>query len=112
MRDGFAGVRTLVHDEAEAVREMEFFRDGAGDEEEMAEDCLIVGRGFADARYHLFGDDQEMDGRLWLDVVEDDAVFILVLELGGDFARDDFFEEGFGHGGGRLPTKHTKGTKR
>jgi hypothetical protein len=30
--------------------------------------------------------------------VEDDAVFVLVLDLGGDFAIDDFLEDRLGHG--------------
>ena len=40
-----------------------------------------------------------MDGRLRLDVVEDDAVFVLVLDLRGDFAVDDFLKNGLGHEG-------------
>lgn len=39
-----------------------------------------------------------MDGSLGLDIVEDDAEVVLVLDLGGDFAVDDALEDGFGHG--------------
>ena len=91
--NGFAGVRAVVHDEAEALREVELLRDLAGDEEEVAEDGLVGGGGFADAWYQLFGDDEQVDGGLRLDVVEDDAVFVLVLEARGDLAGDDFFED-------------------
>jgi hypothetical protein len=39
-----------------------------------------------------------VDRRLRLDVVQDDAVFVLVLDFGGDFAGDDALEKGLGHG--------------
>lgn len=64
----------------------------------MTEDGLIVRRGFADAGNRLFRDDQKMNGSLGLDVVEDDAEVVLVLDLGGDFAVDDALEKGFRHG--------------
>ena len=38
-----------------------------------------------------------MHGRLRLDLVDDDAVFVLVLDFRGDFAVDDFLEKRF-HG--------------
>jgi len=39
-----------------------------------------------------------MNRSLRLDVVQDDADLILVLNLGGDVAVDDFLEDGLGHG--------------
>ncbi len=84
----------MVDHEPESLGQLELASDGAGDEQEMAEDGLILGLGFADARYHFFGDNQEVNGRLRLDVVENDAVLILVFDAGGDLARDDFFEDG------------------
>lgn len=59
---------------------------------------MIVGRGGADARQGFFGDDEQVDRRLRLDVVQNDAVFVLVLDFGGDFAGDDALEKGLGHG--------------
>ena len=38
-----------------------------------------------------------MNRRLRLDVMNDDAVFVFVFDFRGDFAIDDFLEEGFGH---------------
>ena len=111
MRDGLARVRAVVDHDAEASGEVEFLRDGAGGEEEVAEDGFVGRGGFADARYQLFGDDEKVGGRLRLDVVKDDAVFVLVLDLGGDFAIDDSLEDGFGHVGKQITTKHTKYTK-
>ena len=97
VRHGFAGVGAVVDHEAEAVVELEFFRDLAGDEEQVAEDRLIFRGGFADARDRFFGDDEQVDRRLRLDVVEDDAAVVLVFDAAGYFAGDDAFEER-GHG--------------
>jgi hypothetical protein len=36
-------------------------------------------------------------GRLRIDIVDDDAAIVFELDLGGDFTRDDFFEDGFCH---------------
>lgn len=96
--DGFAGVTTVVDHDAKAVGEVEFSGDDAGDDEEMAEEGLVSGGRFAHARYQFFGDDQKVSRRLRLDVVEDDAMLVLVLDPGGNFAIDDFLEDGFGHG--------------
>jgi len=94
---GFAAVGALVDDETKAVFEAEFFSEDSGREEQVAEQGFICGRGRADAGNGLLRDDQQVDGRLGSDVVEDDAAVVLVLDLGGDFAVDDFLEERLGH---------------
>ena len=66
MRDGLAGVRAVVDHEAEAVGELELFREELGNVEEMTEDRLVVGRRFAGARNEFFRDDEQVDGRLRL----------------------------------------------
>jgi hypothetical protein len=111
VRDAFAGVGAVVDDEAEAAGEVEFFRDDSGGDEEMAELGFVGWRGFADAGDECLWDDQEMDGRLGLDVVDDDAAVVLVLDLRGDFAVDDSLEEGFRHGeGGKRMTMESDAT--
>ena len=97
VRHGFAGVRAVVHDEAEAARELQLLRHHAGGEEEVAEHGLLIRLSFADAGNDDLRDDKQMHGRLWLDVMDDDAVIVLVFDLGGDFPGDDAFEEGW-HG--------------
>ena len=99
MGNALAGVGAVVDDEPVAAGELEFFRDDARHDEEMAELGFVVGGGFTDAWNKFFRDDQQMNGRLRLDVVDDDAAVVLVLDLGGDFAVDDFLEERFRHGG-------------
>jgi hypothetical protein len=98
MGDGFASVGAVVDDEAEAARELKFLGDQAGGEQEVAEGGLVVGRGFADAGDDGFGDDEQVDGGLRLDVMNDDAVLVFVLDARGYFSGDDAFEEGR-HGG-------------
>jgi hypothetical protein len=53
-----------------------------------------------------------MDGRLRLNVVEHDAVFVLVLDSGGNLARDDFLEKRFCHSRASVAAKPAKYTKR
>lgn len=72
----------------------------------MAEDGLLIGDGFADARDDDLGNDEQVNGGGGSDVVDDDTVVVLVLDAGGDFAGDDAFKKG--RHGGRLPTEHTE----
>ena len=93
MGDALARVRAVVDDEAEAVGELELFREEMGDEEKMAYYDLIRGGHLADPRDEFLRHDDQVNGRLRLDVVEDDAEFVLVLDLRRDFAVDDFLEK-------------------
>jgi hypothetical protein len=93
MRHGFAGVWTVVHNEPEPLREIELLGHLPCDEQQVAEDGLISRSRFADARYHFFGDDQEVNRGLGLDVVQDDAQVVFVFETSGNLARDDFLEK-------------------
>ena len=95
MRDGFAGVLAIVHDEAEAVGELKFPRHGASDKQQVAEHGLVVRLRIAYARDPFFWDDEQVHGRLRLDVVQDDAVFVLMFELCGNLAVDDFLKNCF-----------------
>lgn len=97
VRDGFAGVGSVIDHETEAAGQLEFFGDRAGGEEEVAEDGLLVGGGVADAGDDGFRDDQEVDWSLGCDVMDDDAAIVLVFDLRGDFTVDDALEEGLGH---------------
>lgn len=99
--DGFAAVGAVVDHDAVTGGEVELTGHRAGGEQEVAKERLVIGRGGADARDDLFRDDEEVRGRLRRDVVKDDAEVVFVLDLGGDFAGNDAFEEG-GHGGGGV----------
>lgn len=92
--DGLAGVLALVDHEAVSVFEFELVGDGFGGVEDME---VVAGVGeFGEAGDFLAGDDQDVDGGLGLDVAECDDVGVFVDNVGGDFAVDDFGEEGHG----------------
>lgn len=96
---GFAAVRTVVDDHAEAIFGKSFlFCDRGGGEQEVAEEGLVGGVGFSHARDGLARDHEDVNGCLWGNVAESDAMLILVDEGGRDFPVADFLEEGlFGH---------------
>ena len=86
--DGFASGATVVDDEAEALRsgiDAEIGRHFSSDEEEVAEGSLVLGYGFTDPGNELLRDDEQMDGRLRIDVPEDDAMAVVVENVRGDF---------------------------
>jgi hypothetical protein len=97
--NGFTAVGAVVDDETKAAGEVEFPGENAGGEKEVAEERLVGGDGFANARNGLLRDDQQVNGSLGLDVVQDEAEVVLVFDLGGNFAVDDALEEGLRHGG-------------
>ena len=95
--DGLGSVRAVVDDQAKAAIEVQLLGHHARGQQQVSEGGLIPERGFADARYNFFGYDQQVNGGLWLDVVEDDAVFVLMLDARRDLAVGDLLEKGF-HG--------------
>jgi len=103
VRHGFAGVRAVVDDKAKAVGELELAGELAGDEQEMAEDGFIGGRGVADSRDDFFRNEEQVNGRLRLDVMKSEAEIVFVLDARGNFAGDDTFEQSLGHGKRKLP---------
>src|SRR5690606_10417951 len=101
VRHRLAGMRTVVYDEAKAIGELQLSGNHARGQEEMTEQRLVVGLGLADARDDLLGNDEQVYGRLRLDIVQDQAVLVLVLDSRRNLARDDSFEDGF-HGDGGM----------
>jgi hypothetical protein len=93
--DGFAGMAPVIDDEAESgLDDSEFFGDEAAGVEEVAEQRFIVSGGFGDTRNGFFGNDQNVDGCLWIDVLEGGAEIILEYDVGRNLTGDDFFKEG------------------
>jgi hypothetical protein len=97
-----AGVRTVVDHQPEALAEVQLPRDGAGDDQQVAEHRFVRRRRLAHPGYHLFRYNEKVDGRLGLDVVQDDAAVVLMLDLRGNLAVDDALEDGFRHDGHRI----------
>jgi len=94
--DTLGALLAVVDDNPEAVRgDSLSLGHLLGDEEEVAEECLVLlwvglgelGNGFP-------GDDQDVNWRLRVDVVEGDTVVILVNDLGGDLLPEDLAKNG------------------
>ena len=94
----FAGLGAVVDHEAEARGKLELLRHEFRYDEQVSENGFVGRRGLADANDRLFGDDQEMDGGLGLNVADDDAVLVLMLDGRRNLAIDDALENGLGHG--------------
>ena len=60
----------------------------------MAQCSLMRGGGLADAAYCHLWNQQQVDGCGWGDVMDNDAVLVLVLDFRGYLAGDDAFEKG------------------
>lgn len=45
----------------------------------------------------LFGNEENVSRCFWRGVAEGQTVIVFIDEVGGDFAVDDAFEDGFGH---------------
>ena len=91
--DGLAAVGAGVEHQAVAVGEVLGAGDFAGGVEELAEAGGIVLCGVGVRGEVVFGDDEDVCGRLGVDVWEGEGVLVLVEAGNGDFAGDDFAEE-------------------
>lgn len=110
VRDFLAAVGSGIGDEAEAGGgDVEFTRDFGGGDHQVAEQGGIGGGGLPHVGEVILGNDDDMDRGLGVDVVEGEAVVVLVDDLGGNLSPDDFAENGgvgvagvAGHGMGFL----------
>ena len=64
----------------------------------MAEHHLIFCRGVAELHQRLLGDEQGVQWGAGVDVLESQAQLVFIDDGGGDFAGDDFFEQGLWQG--------------
>lgn len=95
VRDGLAGVRTVVNHDPKSVSQSELFGHNSSCDQEVTEDGFVRRAGFSQSRYQFFRYNEEMDRSLRLDVVQDDALVVLVFDPSGDFAVDDPLKNGF-----------------
>ena len=93
MRNTLAAIRAIVDDETEpCVVEALLLGNLLRCVNQVTKKGFIGNRTFRDAGNFLFRDDQDMDGRLGLDVVESQAEIVFVGDPGGNFPGDDFRE--------------------
>lgn len=105
--DALAAVGTVVDHDAEAPRELEPGGELTRREEKVAEEGLVAGLSQTDPVDASLGDHQHMDRSLRIDVMDGDALIVLVLDAGGDFPGDDAFKQGRGGHGGVRRAKAT-----
>lgn len=96
--NGLAAIVTNVDDGAVAVFEVQIAGKLGGDEQEVPEDGFILRFGVGEGGNFLQGDDQNMRGRLGIDIVESEAAIVLMDDRSGKFTVDDAFENSFRHG--------------
>jgi len=94
VRDRFAPVRTVIDHEAVPVGQTQLFGDLRGLEQQMAEKLVLVRTGLGDAGNMLLGNNQHVRRGLRIDVAEGEHEVVLVNNVGGDFARGNFLEQG------------------
>ena len=91
--DGLGAVLTAVGDDAEAVAQFLFLGNLGDDLEDMGDRCAVFGRdvggGIGDVG---LGDDQNMNRRHRVDVLEGEDGFVLIDLGGGNIALCDFAE--------------------
>ena len=95
VRDGLAAVGAAVDHQPEAGFKAELPRKGAGGRNEVADEGLVRGRHRGDAGDRPLGNHKQVDGGLRVDVVDRDALVVLVLDPRRDFAVDDALENTF-----------------
>ena len=97
MRHGFAAIRPVVDHQSVTALKIQLLRHRSRLEQEMTDQLMILGRGFAEAGDRLLRHDEDMRRRLGVDVAKGTDLVILKHDLGGNLAGDDLLENGFAH---------------
>lgn len=90
--DRFAGEWALIDDNAEAFVQRSFLGDLLRDKEQMPQQRFVGGRCGGQSQ-EVFWENQEVDGRLWVNVGNGCAELILIDKRGGNFAVGNFLKE-------------------
>src|SRR3984893_13592587 len=95
MRNAFTRVGSAVDDDAvTALLDTKFLGQITGDEQKLPQDFLIRFRCCSQTRNHFLGHNQNMEGRLRIDVVKSDSVVIFPDNFRGNLARYDLLKDG------------------
>ena len=104
VRNRFAGVGTVIDDQTiPGTGHAELLGNRSGLYQEVAQELFMVHGGQTNTPQGDFRDDQDVDGRLGMDVAEGQDLVVLIDNVRGDLAGDDFFEKGHGDGEWRNP---------
>ena len=91
VRDRLAAkVSSVQHQAVTVFREAFVARDFGGREEQVAEQGLVMGGGFGDRTEFDLREYEDVVRGLRVDVADRGAYFVVVQQLAGDFAAEDF----------------------
>jgi hypothetical protein len=93
VKDGLAGAAAVIEDGAIAREEIAFGGELRGDELQFPEKGLIAVMRVLERRKMLSWADQNVRGRLGIDVFEGENVIVFVDEFRGNLLRADFAEK-------------------
>jgi hypothetical protein len=93
VEDGLSGAGADVEDGAVSLLDVALARDLGGGEVAAANDFGVGGFRFFQSGKMFLGNDEDMCGRLCVDVLEGEYIFIFVNFLGGNLAAEDAAEE-------------------
>ena len=94
--DGLSAVGAGVDHDAKTVVEVLLLSDFVGRGEELTKD-LFGGRGVRERSEVSLGDDQQVYGRLWINVWEREHSFVLIYPCDRDHIAGDLAEEAVGN---------------
>lgn len=92
MIDGLPAIRPGVHHDTKSLGEILLRRQFCSGCHELAEENCVVGTGLRERGDVFARDDEQVHGRLRMNVGERYAGFIFIELLRGDFAANDFAE--------------------
>lgn len=97
MKHCLPGIRTVVEDRAISGGDAAFGRDLRGDEVQVADHRLVACSGFGERSEMLARDNQDVRGRLRIQILERHGLFVLMDKARRNLPGDDFTEDAIGH---------------
>jgi hypothetical protein len=98
VEDGLSGAGADVEDGAVSLLDVALAGDLGGGEVAAPDDFGVAGLSLFQSGKMLLGNDEDMGGRLCVDVFKGEDVFVLVNSLGGNLAAEDAAEKAVGGG--------------
>ena len=103
MRHRLPALFSAINDETIALRQTELLRQLDRDQVQVSDKLSIDLAQVSVCRDHLFGNNQNMDRRLGIDVVKSETKIVFIGDLCRDFLFDDLQEKVVGHHGRMFP---------
>jgi len=97
VEDGLSGAGADVQDGAVSLLDVALAGDLSGGEVAAADDFRVAGLSFFQSGKMFFGNDQDVRGRLGIDVFEGEHVVVFVHFPGRNLAAEDAAEKTVGH---------------